>query len=557
MTSYNTSLIFELLTEAFDSADLWRLCRDMEDLQPVCAQVNRNAPLNDVADALIAHCQRHRLFDELLDAVARARPRQFERFASRLSQGHDRSVQQNLSMVVRCGDNTGDAVAYHAEAAEGPGLQSGPTGRVLVRKPVSRPSHSPYSTGGIIKDPTMFFGREEELRRIRDRLRKGDSTAIVGLRRIGKSSLLYQLANQTDALPEGVVVTYLDLQDGAHHRPMTLLNAALHCLDEKLNHRYSFALVNSLAEFSSAIKQIAISGFQPVICFDEVEDLTRRDAFNDDFFECLRSLGSQRILAFVTASCESLDILLKRKQRTSPFYNIFVNLELAGLTDEAARALLTRPFQVAGLGIPPDECMDQVLDLAGHYPFYLQMAAHHLFEARREKGAWDFQALRQAFTRDAERHFHGLWRHLSPDEQAGVKRLAGMAAVLPDWERTCEALIHCGLAEGSTQAPHLFSTVLAEMLKAGEIERDRTVRPLSSLSHITPKEKQAMPLLVAYATIALAAAAISLVIALLLPLDKFWPSFVILTLALAFILFLADRLTGDHFLNWLSHLLER
>jgi ABC-type phosphate/phosphonate transport system ATPase subunit len=63
----------------------------------------------------------------------------------------------------------------------------------------------------------MFFGRDEELKRIRDRLRKGDSTAVVGLRRIGKSSLLYQLAHQADQLPQGVVAVYLDLQEAVHH----------------------------------------------------------------------------------------------------------------------------------------------------------------------------------------------------------------------------------------------------------------------------------------------------------------------------------------------------
>ncbi len=60
---------------------------------------------------------------------------------------------------------------------------------------------NPYTPGGMIKTPAMFFGRAQALHRIRDRLRKGDSTAVVGLRRIGKSSLLYQLAHRTAALP--------------------------------------------------------------------------------------------------------------------------------------------------------------------------------------------------------------------------------------------------------------------------------------------------------------------------------------------------------------------
>jgi hypothetical protein len=134
------------------------------------------------------------------------------------------------------------------------------------------------------------------------------------------------------------------LQDAAHRHPLDLLNAALRGLDARLDNRYRFAPVKSLAEFSTAIKQVAGDGLRPVLCLDEVEELTDRPEFDDDFFEGLRALGNGRRLAFVTVSGESLDLLLARKKRTSPFYNIFNHLDLAGLTDGAARDLLTRPL---------------------------------------------------------------------------------------------------------------------------------------------------------------------------------------------------------------------
>ena len=90
---------------------------------------------------------------------------------------------------------------------------------------------NPYSAGGLVKDPAMFFGRNEELARIRGRLANGDSINVVGLRRIGKSSLLFQLATRTDALQPGAVAVYLDLQDANHSRPSDLLTAALRDLD--------------------------------------------------------------------------------------------------------------------------------------------------------------------------------------------------------------------------------------------------------------------------------------------------------------------------------------
>jgi hypothetical protein len=329
---------------------------------------------------------------------------------------------------------------------------------------------NPYSAGGIVKDPDMFFGRDEELRHIRNRMRSGNSTAVVGLRRIGKSSLLYQLVHQADSLPDGVVAVYLDLHEPAHHRPLDLLTSALCHLDERLDHRYDFSQVKSLSGFSTAIKQVAAGDLQPILCLDEMEELTERDVFDDDFFECLRSLGSQGFLSFVTASSESLDALIKRKKITSPFYNIFINLDLAGLSDRAARALLTEPFHQVGLAPPTDDHVDYVLELVGHHPFYLQIAAYHLFEAQRKGGVLDHQMLRKVVSHDTSRHFQALWRHLSAERQTGLKRLADVR----DWERTQDDLEGCGLIEAPSTGPRVFSDIFAQQVREGTLKSEKS-----------------------------------------------------------------------------------
>jgi len=80
MTDYNIGVIFQMLTEAFDSASLWRLCRDTKLLEPICNRVNRNAPINEVADEVIAYCRQQYILDELLHIVRNNRERQFGRF---------------------------------------------------------------------------------------------------------------------------------------------------------------------------------------------------------------------------------------------------------------------------------------------------------------------------------------------------------------------------------------------------------------------------------------------------------------------------------------------
>ncbi len=53
---------------------------------------------------------------------------------------------------------------------------------------------SPFTNRTTITAPEDFVGREEELAAILGRLRTLQSSSIVGERRIGKSSLLYHLA---------------------------------------------------------------------------------------------------------------------------------------------------------------------------------------------------------------------------------------------------------------------------------------------------------------------------------------------------------------------------
>ena len=53
-------------------------------------------------------------------------------------------------------------------------------------------SLSPFSVGGIIKEADSFWGRKREFDFLMNRIQKKESTAIIGPRRIGKSSLAYQ-----------------------------------------------------------------------------------------------------------------------------------------------------------------------------------------------------------------------------------------------------------------------------------------------------------------------------------------------------------------------------
>jgi hypothetical protein len=78
---------------------------------------------------------------------------------------------------------------------------------------------NPVTFGNPIKDPLRFFGRGDDLRQIVNRLLSSahESTSIIGERRIGKTSLLCNLADPDAATGLGLAsekfcMVYVDFQ---------------------------------------------------------------------------------------------------------------------------------------------------------------------------------------------------------------------------------------------------------------------------------------------------------------------------------------------------------
>src|SRR5215475_11276457 len=92
---------------------------------------------------------------------------------------------------------------------------------------------NPFTNRNAITNPDEFFGREQEIGEIISRLRSMQSLSVVGERRIGKSSLLYHLA-QTGWLKiydPAYRFFYFDLQDAQCHTAAGFLRAILRELE--------------------------------------------------------------------------------------------------------------------------------------------------------------------------------------------------------------------------------------------------------------------------------------------------------------------------------------
>lgn len=86
----------------------------------------------------------------------------------------------------------------------------------------------------MVTDPADFIGRAEQREEICTRLDKMESASIVGERRIGKSSLLYQLAlTGARRIEDGQYrFFYLDMQDARFDTAAGFFRAILKVLGD-------------------------------------------------------------------------------------------------------------------------------------------------------------------------------------------------------------------------------------------------------------------------------------------------------------------------------------
>ena len=251
----------------------------------------------------------------------------------------------------------------------------------------------------------LFVGRERELRRIAGRIaNRGQSTAVVGEPRSGKTSLLLYLdspearAKFYGTRGDRLLFSYLDAQTlGGQFCQAQFWECALRPLYERavapdpetlLAQTYRICRENEFGAFvlERLLAQMLPTGWRLVLMLDEFDVLLHHPILNcAEFFGSLRSLAtrSQGALALVIASRRSLASLNKATQpfsRTgSPYFNFFSEITLGPLPYRAIARLLRRAEGCFTL----DDCRF-IREVAGGHPYLLQVAASEQWEVHSE-----------------------------------------------------------------------------------------------------------------------------------------------------------------------------
>ncbi len=294
--------------------------------------------------------------------------------------------------------------------------------------------------------PAEFVGREVELRRLFSRLATGQSTAIIGLPHVGKTSLLNFVMDpacrqsQFGAEFDRDVFHVLDAQmlravksqsefweqalaplverftgGDSHLQPLRTV-----CQMAKDNRYGSFVL----EELFTAFKK---QGLRFMLFLDEFDDLLSHPVLNSaEFYGSLRSLASRSLgLVLVLGSRRDVDELNMLTQKInphgSPYFNIFTQVTLKTLPDKAFDELLSR----AGDRFEPTD-RAYIKAVSGQHPFLTQAAAAKIWEAEEEglKGVKRYEHAGRELYNEAKQHFADTWRVWSNTTRRAVTMVA-------------------------------------------------------------------------------------------------------------------------------------
>lgn len=308
------------------------------------------------------------------------------------------------------------------------------------------PEKNPYLDRVAIRDTARFFGRRREVARIFSRLgaARPQSISVVGERRIGKSSMLHYVADagvRSRMLedPGKYVFVLLDFQQRRTIRLEEFFRELLGSILEA--EAISRKVEPDYDGLRSAVSSLHRQGRKLVILFDEFEAVTANPAFGEDFFAFFRSLANNYDLAYITSSRLDLQELCHTSRiADSPFFNIFTTLNLGTFTRDEALELIALPSEAAGFSLSP--WAGRILELSGHFPFFLQVACAAFWDSRTPEDDVDCTQADDLFLEEAEPHFRYLWDHFGPEERqvlysilAGEAPAPGLAFALRRLER--------------------------------------------------------------------------------------------------------------------------
>jgi Cdc6-like AAA superfamily ATPase len=188
-----------------------------------------------------------------------------------------------------------------------------------------------------------FFRRNKEIERIFTLISDATephSISIVGEKKSGKSSLFRFLKDETTRKKflknyDDYVFVCLELSAFLDYDAEKFCEMLLRELSSASSEEIPSSGINIYDKLERFIEILSSNGKKIIILFAEFDSVLKMPAFNSDLLNYFRSLSCGYPLSFITFSRIQLreleNKLRKETEITSPFFNIFFNMDLKSL----------------------------------------------------------------------------------------------------------------------------------------------------------------------------------------------------------------------------------
>lgn len=249
---------------------------------------------------------------------------------------------------------------------------------------------NPFASVGAIVEGDSFVGRQLELRDISERLfgKEFGNVAIVGIPKVGKSSLMHQaLMYNAEKLWENrhFIVVWYTLKKGNDIIERTEKRAIFYRLVSEVYHflktHNEKELLSSLDEYYEIIKdsnvvwtefeqnilyffeEIVYANIRVIYCIDEFD--YSKDILGEAEYELLREISyrNSNKIAIVTTSRRSIYDIEHYSGGGSNFYGTFENIYLKPFSKEE------HILQCNLIGGMPEEDIKRLYEIHGGHPF--------------------------------------------------------------------------------------------------------------------------------------------------------------------------------------------
>lgn len=242
---------------------------------------------------------------------------------------------------------------------------------------------NPYVSGEPVLNSDLFFGRDEILARILNTLHD-NSIMIHGERRIGKTSLLHQIARHLRATKDPkylFVPVYIDLEGTPEHLLFHAIMEEIvrilpdyltstptllfHTLPEEEYHDREFS--RDTSDILKALSATTTKRIRVILLMDEMDVMNDFDAVIQ---QQLRRMFMRTFAGNLGAVVAGIQISKEWDRVESPWYNLFNEIEIGPIDEEAARRLILEP--VRGIYKYEPEAVDFIIEESQSRPYYIQ-----------------------------------------------------------------------------------------------------------------------------------------------------------------------------------------